>query len=100
MHVQQTSEQLEARIAQLGRDIKELKQVKYKADSDESSTITKQHSPYETYEAALRVLNAKLDNMSLTINKVRDLHTCSFEKLVDIVSQNKDISINLLNLET
>ena len=99
LQVVQISHELEARLQQLGRDIKDLKQVKYKADSDEKSSQVKQHCPYETYELELRSLNAKLSNMNTAIGKVRDLNSCSFEKLVEIVAQSKDLSINLLKLE-
>jgi hypothetical protein len=44
-------------------------------------------------------LNAKLSAINTSIGKVRDLNSCSFEKLVEIISQSKDLSINLLYLE-
>ena len=37
--------------------------------------------------------------MNQLIAKIRDLNTCGFEKLVEIVSLNKEISNNLLKLE-
>ena len=99
MQVEQISQQLEARLLLLARDIKSLKQVKYKAEGDEKTSITKKHQPYEEYEFQLRALEAKLETMNEAIAKIRDINSCGFDKLVTIVSLNKEISNNLLLLE-